>query len=466
MAGTSIGGLGGSIDFSQLTEAILADRSRPLTQLQNKSADFTKRSDALKQFNAKLATLTEAANALTDRDIGTGRQANSSAQSVATVTNTDAAAVGAINLNVTRLATTLAQSTRAYASSTTAVLAGGATSATFELRKGGATSGTSITIDSTNNSLAGLRDAINTANVGVTAAIVDVDGSGTQNKLVLTSTSTGSAGRVELVETTATGTGADLNLTSLNPPDATTDFSNLDAAFTINGLSLTRSTNSISDAVAGVTFNLRGTGSTSVSVTAKTTEVADKISDFVDAYNDVQSFIAGQYVKDSKGRPSGILAGDPTVRAVQAQLRETTGSSSTTNGGALTNLTQLGISRDNDGKLTLDIAALTDKLTTSFSDVKSLLSGKTTSDTGLANFIHDSYSKLSDNVTGVVQTAITGFQDSIKRLDKSVSAQLARLSDLRVSLTRQFAAADSALSQLNGQQTTLAGVIESMKPRS
>ncbi|HKX31016.1 MAG TPA: flagellar filament capping protein FliD [Blastocatellia bacterium] len=463
MAGVSLSG--SNIDFSQLTDAIVADRSRPLTQLQSKSSEYTKRNDALKQFNSKLAALTSAANTLTNRDLGTGRFALSSATSVATVSNTDAASTGTINLNVSRLATNLTQASRTYAATTTPVLAGGATTATFELRKGGATTGTPITIDSNNNTLAGLRDAINGANTGITASIVDTDGTGTQNKLVLNSTATGSAGRVELVETTATGTGTDLNLASLNPPGATTDFSTLDASFSINGLALTRSTNSVSDAVNGVTFNLKGSGSSSVSVTARSSDIGDKVATFVNAYNDVQDFILSQYTKDAQGRPTGVLAGDPTVRAAQQQLRDALATSSS-NGGSFKALTDIGIGRDQNGKLTLDSTVLSDKLTNSFSDVQALLVGKTSSDTGIANTIYNSYNKLSDSATGNIQTAITGYQDSIKRMNQSISDQLGRLTTLRTSLNRQFAAVDSAISQLNGQGTTLTSVIDSLKPRN
>ena len=453
-------GLGSGIDFSKLTDAILADRSRPLAQLQSQSDLLTKRSTALQQLNAGLATLADAANALTNRDIGTGRIASSSATTVAAASATSSAAPATINLSVTRTATYLTQASKVYAASSDAVLAGGATSATFELRKGGATTGTEITIDSSNNSLTGLRDAINNAKAGVTATIVDADGSGTQNKLILTSTATGAAGRVELVETSATGTAASINLSSLNAPGG--DFSLLDASFSINGFALTRSTNSISDAVSGVTFDLKSTGSTTITVSPNTAEVSQKLTAFINAYNSVQSFIAGQYTKDSSGRPTGVLAGDPTLHTVQQQLRDAISATSTTNGGALSNLTQIGLGRDSNDNLTLDNTVLNDKLANSFSNVQALLSGKSASQTGLANSIYDSYTRLGDKITGVVQTAINGYQDSVKNLGRSIDRQLAMLTTLRNSLNRQFAAADAAISQLNGQGTTLTNILNAM----
>lgn len=459
-ASVSFSGLGSGIDFSKLTDSIVATRSRPISLLQAKSSDITRKSDAFKQLNAKLATLTEAANALTKQDLGTGRLASSSATDKLTVSASATAGTGTLNVTITRLATSLTQNSRAYTASTEAVLAGGATTATFELRKGGATSGTAITINSANNTLTGLRDAINTANAGVTATIVDTSGSGSY-KLVLNSNDTGTAGRVQLVETTSTGTGTDLALASLNPPGATNDFSDLDATLTVNGLALTRSSNTISDAVEGLTLNLKAAGTATVSVAVASSEIETKLRSFIAAYNDVQDFFAAQYVRGSNGRFSGALAGEVTARSIQQQLRDVVGGSSTTNGGALDNLTQLGIGREENGKLKLDGTVLTDKLTNSLSDVKALLAGKTSTDTGLANQLYDTYKLLSDSTTGVIQNIISGYQTSQKTLDNSITDQLRRISELKSSLTRQFAVADAAISKLNNQNTALTNILTS-----
>ncbi len=466
MATINFNGLGSGLDFAKLTESILSERARPLNQLQSKNADNSQRSDALKQFNAKLLALTAAAAALNDRALGTGRTAGSSSSSVATVTANSTAATTSLNLAVTRLATSLTQTSRVYGADSAAVLAGAATTATFELRTGGATSGTAITIDSSNNTLTGLRDAINNAGAGVNATIVDIDGSGTQFKLALNSTATGAAGRVELVETSASGSAADLNLASVNPPGATTDFSALDAAFSLNGLALTRSSNTISDAVTGLTISLKGSGSTALTVSSKTSDLSDKLTNFVTAYNEVQSFIAGQYTKDGQGRPAGVLAGDATLRTVQRQVRDALGGNAANNGGAFKNLAEIGLSRDDAGKLTLDTNVLNEKLSGNLGDVQALLAGKSAGFTGIAGALHEAFDKLSDEVTGVVKTAIKGYQDSIKRTEKTIADQLARLNTLRQSLNRQFSVADAAIGQLNGQSTQLTSILDSLKPKT
>lgn len=463
--GVTFSGLGSGIDFSAIADAIIAQRTRPVTQLQNRRATMNDRASALKDLNARLITLTEAAKALADRSLGQGRAATSSAASVVAATATESAAFGSISLEVTRLASALSQGSRTYASAASPVLANGAAEAVFELRKGGAGAGVEIRIDESNNTLAGLRDQINAAGAGVSAQIVDVTGAGTEFKLVLTSTDTGASVRVELVETTSTGTGADLDLRTLNsigdPPDHTL----LDAAINVNGLAVTRSSNTVSDLVSGVTFNLKGAGAATVNVAADTSALADKLSAFVNAYNRVQDFVAAQYAPNSNGNPGGVLVGDATLVNVQRQLRDALAATSASNGGSFSSLAEIGVGRDSAGKLTLDRTVLDEKLKSSLADVRALLSGKTENETGLANLIHETSDGLSDKISGVVQMAIDGYAASVKSLDKSIAAQQERIEALRLSLTRQFAAADAAIGQLNGQNTALTNFLKSLEPR-
>lgn len=459
-------GVGSNIDFSLIRDAIVSDRMRPVALLQTKSSNLSSHSSALKQLNGLLANLTSATNALTSKTLGVDRASSSSDSSIVTATTTTAAVPGAIALNIGRMATTLTQASAGFPS-TSAALVGGdplTATATFQLRKGGAATGTAITIDPANNSLAGLRDAINAAGAGVTASIVDIGGDGTQNQLVLTSTATGATGRVELVETTATGTGSALALRSLNPPGAVADFGLLDAQLTLNGLSITRSTNSISDALTGVTLNLQKVGVATIRIT-QASDIADGLQTFVNAYNNVQNFITTQYKQDENGKATGVLADDSTLRLVQRQLRDTLSSVSTTNGGALTKLSDIGLTRTTDDILKLDTTVLNVRLQSSLSDVQSLLSGVPGAK-GLFNSINTTYSSLSDNVTGVVQSAINGYQSSIKNLTKTIADQTARISALRTSLNLQFAKVDAAIGQINGQGTTLTAIIDSLKPRT
>ncbi len=461
-SGVSFSSLGSGIDFNVIRDAIITQRSRPVTRLQAKATEYSSRADSLKQLNAALATLTTAAEALTNRDLGAGKSIATSDAAVITASAASSASLGAYDLNVTRLATNLSQASRSFASVNDPVLAGGATTATFELRKGGATTGEVITIDSLNNTLASLRDAINAKNAGVTASIVDLSGDGTSQQLVLNSKDPGSSGRVQLVETTSTGSEAALTIRSLNPPDG--DFTKLDASLTVNGLAITRSSNTIDSAIGGVSLTIKKTGSATIQVTT-TTDVENKIRGFVGAYNAVQAFVAAQYKTDGIGRPTGVLAGDPTLRNVRSQLRDAV-SAISSNGGALTSLADIGLTTSNDGTLAFDSAKLSTQLTANSDDVKALLFGKTSSDSGIFNGFHKLAAGMSDSITGSVQSAITGYVSSVNSLSKTIADRMETLNRLRDSLTKQYSVADAAIGQLNGQQTSLTNIMTSLQPKS
>ncbi len=464
MAGhISFSSVGSGIDFGIIRDAILTERSRPITQMQGKASDYSSRIDALKQLNTALAALTTSAETLTSRDLGNGRSTTTGDATIITATAASTANLGSYDLNITRLATNLSQTSRSFSSTTTPVLANSATTATFELRKGGAGTGISLTIDSTNNTLEGLRDAINGKNAGITASIIDVNGDGSGQQLVLSSKDSGASGRVELVETTATGTLSDLNIRALNPPDS--DFTKLDAALTVNGLNITRPTNSFSDAVTGVTLNLKKTGSATIGVT-QSTDIENKLRGFINAYNAIQDFVSNQYKKDAKSRPTGILAGDSTLRNVQQQLRDVIGATSADNGGAFKSLADLGITKGEDGKLSIDSTAFNERLKTSPDDVKALLYGKTENDKGIFQKFQTASNGLSDSVTGSVQTAITGYESSLKNLNNTISNRLEAINRLKTSLIKQFSVADAAIGQMTGQGSALTSIIKSLQNSS
>lgn len=460
MASINISGVGSGIDFNSVRDAIINQKSIPIQQLQSRANLITNRTQSLKDFNLLLAKLTSAANDLTKREVGTGRTATSSDPLIASASAGSAAGLGSLNLNVTRLASSLAQASKSFSSLEAPVLAGGAQSATFELRLGGTDEGTEITIDSSKNSLAGLRDAINAANAGVTASIVDLTGDGTQQQLVLNSTATGASGRVELVETTSTGTAAALSLRSLNPPDG--DFAKLDAAFSINGLDVVRSTNNISDAITGLSFSLKKVGTTSIDVT-RSNDIEEKLDAFVSAYNEVQDFVATQYKKDASGRSTGLLAGEAILKNIQRQVSGVMSISSSDNGGGLTSLAQIGLTVARDGKMQLDKTVLQEKITANVEEVRSLFYGSTDEQIGVFETAYRVLNDVSDSITGSVQTAITGFESTVKNLNETIAKRTAMLENMRDILTRRFAAADAAIGQLNNQGSAISNFMKTLQ---
>src|SRR5262249_16744165 len=137
-----------------------------------------------------------------------------------------------------------------------------------------------------------------------------------------------------------------------------------------------------------------------------------------------------------------------------------------TNGGALSSLTQIGISIGQDGKMALDKTALDSQMQANPADVAALLYGKTSTDIGVFQSAYTLANGLSDNITGSVQNAINGYQSSVKSLNSTIDDRTAIINAMSASLTRQFAAADAAIGQLNGQGTALTSIIKSLTSNS
>ena len=122
--------------------------------------------------------------------------------------------------------------------------------------------------------------------------------------------------------------------------------------------------------------------------------------------------------------------------------------------------------RTETAELTLDTSVLNARLQSNPTDVTALLFGKTTGNTGLFNSIHSAYSALSDSVTGAVQSALNGYATSIKTLNKSIADQTDRIAILKASLTRQYAAVDAAIGQMNGQGSALTGIVSALNGKN
>lgn len=242
-----------------------------------------------------------------------------------------------------------------------------------------------MVINSSNNSLAGIRDAINNANLGVTASIVG-DGSANPYRLVLQSSSSGAARAMRI---SVSGDAALQNLLSYDPGAAqnlTQTQAAQDAKFSINGLSLSNATNSVTAALAGVTLNLLSAGSSSLSVKRDTSGVQTALQGMVKAYNDLNSQLTQVASYNPDTQQAGPLNGDFAVTMIQSHLRDAL--SKVLDGGlAYHSLADIGVSFQRDGTLSLDTSALTTALQSNADAVAGLLSTFGTATDSLVSYV-------------------------------------------------------------------------------
>jgi flagellar hook-associated protein 2 len=390
-------------------------------------------------LKSALSTFQTAVRKLKDPGLFKTHQAFSANESILKVSAGAGSVAGSHNIQVLHLAKAQKSIAAAEFLSPTDVVGNG--ELTFS---GGVKTPFSITIDNTNNTLAGIRDAINSAsdNNGVTASIVNVNDSGGNavSKLVLTAKDTGKANGFSVA------VNGDAGLSRLDSATTTTNYtgvSAVDAEIQIDGLTAIRSSNQISDVLPGLTLNLQSAAEgTDVNVDIKLDNQAIKqvVSDFVTAYN---SFIGaadklGKVASD--GTSNGALVGDSTLRSIRNDLRQQTSSLVSSAPNDFNTLKTIGIDIDRYGVMTLDAAKLEKALSTNLSAVSDIFA----SENGVA-------SKLDEKVRqylqtgGSLDTRQSSLQKQLTSLGKRRENIQLHLDNLQKNYQKQFIAMDVAV---------------------
>jgi len=320
---------------------------------------------------------------------------------------------------------------------------------TLSLSLGG--SSFNVVIGASDSSLAGIAAAINGAagNPGIAATVLTgTDGA----HLVLSSSLSGAANKIQVTETDAGnglaaltyGTGNVANYTQQAPP--------LDAAFSLSGVGYTSPSNTVTDALSGVTLNLlapTAAGSNAkLSVGNDTASIETNISSFVTAYNTLVNAIAPLGSYDAASNSAGPLLGNALLSGAKNQIQHALYSVVNTGSSTYNTLASIGITTNPDGTLALNNARLSNALTTNFSAVSQLFSGTggvaATLNTQLTSALGASGAIAANSSTLVKQ------ENALTTQENDLNTQMAALT---ASLTQQYSALNTLLSQL---QTTSA----------
>jgi len=396
-------GIGSGLNVDSIISKLMAVESQPLQTMQQQQSSYQTDLTAFGTLSSALSTFQTSLANLSNPSTFTTLTAGSSSSSIATASVTNSAKAGNYNLNVTQLAQGQTISSAGQVSSTAAIGSGTSTTVTFQfgsvtgtVANGSYTGATytpdstqsigSITIDSTNNSLQGIASAINSANIGVNASIVG-DGSATPYHLVLSSANTGANSTLKI---TATGDPALQNLLNYDP-SGTQNFTQITASqnanVTINGIAVTSSSNTISNSVQGMTFTVNSVGSAAINVAPNTTAVTSGINSLISSYNNLNSTISQLTAYNATTKQGGALLGDPTIRALQSQIRNIFNSTVNGSSSGLSNLTQVGITLNSDGSLSLNASKLQSAMTSNFSGVGAMFSSLGTTTDSLTSYI-------------------------------------------------------------------------------
>lgn len=282
-----------------------------------------------------------------------------------------------------------------------------------------------VTLDAKDQSLQGIRDAINKANIGVTATIVS-DGSDTPYHLVLTNNATGANSAMKISVGGVDGQDGDTAIAALMGYDPagvqglTQTSGAQDTKLTVNGISVTSKSTSVSDAIQGVSLGVTTLGSSTVTVSKDTGKVSDSINAFVKAYNDLNKTIAGLTSYNADTKTGAVLQGDASVRSIQSQLRRQLSTAVEGLGGKLTNLSQVGISFQKDGSLAVDSSKLNTAIANNFSDIGGLFAAMgSASDGGISFDKSTATTKAGEYAVNITHMATKGSLTSANALSGS-----------------------------------------------
>ncbi|MCC4270505.1 flagellar filament capping protein FliD [Marinobacter nauticus] len=323
MAGISSLGIGSGVLNSDLVDQLVAAERKPTeTRLTQKTQQAEALLSAYGKLRSAVTELRLPMRQLSSPDNLKAFSASSSNDDIGVSVDSTKASRGTYSVEVTSLASAQALASRDVFADRDATSVG---QGVLELSVGDKT--TNITIDSSNDTLQGLANAINEADAGVSAGIIDT-GSGYQ--LVLSADETGTANAVSISvtgDTTGTNTdNAGLSRFAFNAGmDADSGLKETiaasDAVMDINGVTVTRSTNTFENVIDGLTFDIKETGTSTIKVSQDFGAVADRVQGFVDKFNALQSTIDSLAGFNAEAGVGSLLTGDSTVRAIQSQLR-------------------------------------------------------------------------------------------------------------------------------------------------
>ena len=471
----SVTGIGSGIDIDSIVASMVAaERAPKETQLANLEKKTTTQITAIGALKGAISDFQTALGALNKPELFKARSATSSKPDLVGVTATTTAGAGSYQLEVKSLASSSKVALAAIPN--TAEAPARFTSGAFEVSLGvpgippapNTKESFSITIDEDNNTLAGVRDAINTAgkDMGVSATIVtDEYGS----RLVLSSSKTGE-GR----DITVTANGVDepglIGLSALNftgtsgtGKDARVLTSAQSAELYVDGLKVISETNKVDGAIEGVTLDLKAKTVANEPLTIAVAEdkagVKKQIQSFVESYNKLIGVINAQTkvtsVGEGKAPVTGALVGDATARTLLNTIRNEL--VNVQGDGALRALTDIGITTQKDGTLAIDNAKLDKAMASNFGE----LSGLFTGDKGLASRL-DAKLKPYTETGGILEQRNKAMTETISKIDDQKEALTRRLTSLQERLYKQFNAMDLLVGQLSNTSSSLLASLENL----
>jgi flagellar hook-associated protein 2 len=425
----SAGGLASGLDTNSIIDKLVTLESRPITALQTAQAGLKTQISQLGSIVSKLTALKDATDGLA-KDGALAVTAASTTTSFSASPGSSAVA-GRYTVQVQTLARAAKVRSAGFLETDTV------SSGTLQLSVAGVSYGP-ISV-APGSSLGDLADQIRASGAPVTVAVLN---DGTRSYLSVTARDTGFASGLiadDALAMSFTGNGD-----GVDPAFATIQQAQ-NATFTVDGLSFTRTSNTVADAIPGTTLSLKSQGGAAEELVLSDdpTGTQQKLQKFVDAYNDVMKLVQSQLAVTKDTDRSATLAGDAAVRDLQSQLQRLT--ATMVGSGSIRSLADLGVRTARDGTLSIDASTLQRAMATDASAVNALFS---TASTGLGAVVSGLVDRETRSGDGVLTLDQKRLDDGVSSLDDQIASSQRRVDAYRQALVAQFTAMEQTVSAL------------------
>jgi flagellar hook-associated protein 2 len=426
-----------SSDFQSILTRAVSIAQLPVHALLNRQTNIQQEETELTTLGAAATSVGSALKASGQLGSGQAFSATSTDNNVVTVTNTGASAGTSYSItNVTSLASAASEtSTSGYASGTSTPVS---TTGTMQLVSG--SKSYPITLGSGQNNLVGLKNAINSLGIGVTASILTA---GPTDYLAVAANSPGAT----TLQLRDDPTGANTNiLTSSNQGKNT--------SFNLNGIPISEPSTTINDVVPGLTFNFLGTTApnetVSVNLATDRSQISSALQTLVSGYNALSAQENTEF-----GTGGGLLSGNNIIY----QLRQAMSSIVQYQGsGSMGNLANIGIEMDRSGKMSLNQQTFNSLTDSQISSSLQLFGSSTTGIGGL----QQAFNSLTDPITGTMQQQQSQWNTTSTNLANQIATKNTQILAMEQTLNRQLQAADAIAAKLTSQQSMLTASITSL----
>ncbi len=441
-------GITSGLDVNGLvTQLVTAERAPAAQRIQRQDTKLATQISALGALRGSLANLQSSVNPLKTETAFQTRTVDSSNSGVVTATAAATAASGSFSVEVRQIASAQRIISNAIAGGTGAAVGTG----TLTVSMGG--SAFDVVITGSNNTLGGIRDAINgaTNNTGVRASIINTaDGA----RLVLAARDTGAANTIRVTQ--AGGNGG-LAAIVYDPPTTPGNYTELepaqDALIRVEGFDATSTTNTFTGVIDGLTINAVGASPGSIQTLTVGNDLkatTDRIKKFVTDFNSTANTLAALRRYNPTTREAGPLLGDALLRGIESDIRRQISTAATTADPPYTSLAAIGITTTKEGTLQINDAKLQAALTDDFDAVGRLFA----STDGVTARLGASLDKALASDAQIANRT-TNMQNQRRSLEKDTAALDRRMEAVEARYRAQFTALDTALAGLQSTSNFL-----------